>query len=128
MYTLQSPKTRKIIEINARSTSGVNNINSKEIAALTINLPNIEEQKQIVHQVESLFALADKVEKQYQQARLGTDKLTQSLLAKAFKGELVPQDPNDEPAEKLLASILAEREKLKPAKKSCGRGFSRDFS
>jgi len=37
-------------------------------------------------------------------------------LAKAFRGELVPQDPNDEPAEKLLARIQAEREKLKPKK------------
>jgi len=35
------------------------------------------------------------------------DKLTQSILAKAFRGELVPQDPNDEPAEKLLARIRA---------------------
>ena len=58
------------------------------------------------------------MEKQYQQTRQRTDKLTQSLLAKTFKGELVPQDPNDEPAEKLLARIQAEREKLKPAKKS----------
>ena len=72
----------------------------------------------IVRRVESLFTLADKVEKQVQQARLRTYKLTQSLLAKAFKGELVPQDPNDEPVEKLLARILEERETIKPAKKS----------
>lgn len=117
-YALRSPEIRKVIEINARSTSGVNNINSKEIAALSINLPSIDEQKQIVRRVESLFTLADTVEKQYQQARQRTDKLTQSLLAKAFRGELVPQDPSEEPAEKLLARIQAEREKLKPAKKT----------
>ncbi len=58
------------------------------------------------------------MEKQCWQARQCIDKLSQSLLAKAFKGELVPQDPNDVPAEKLLARIQAEREKLKPAKKS----------
>ncbi len=100
-------------------TDGVSqsNINAKKLQAYEFYLPSIAEQKQIVQQVESLFTLADKVEKQYQQARLRTDKLTQSLLAKAFKGELVPQDPNDEPAEKLLARIQAEREKLKPAKK-----------
>jgi type I restriction enzyme S subunit len=40
------------------------------------------------------------------------------VFANAFKDEIVPQDPNDEPAEKLLARIQAEREKLKPAKKS----------
>jgi len=100
-------------------TDGVSqsNINAKKLQAYEFFLPPIEEQKQIVHQVESLFTLADKVEKQYQQARQRTDKLTQSLLAKAFKGELVPQDPNDEPAEKLLARIQAEREKLEPVKK-----------
>jgi type I restriction enzyme S subunit len=101
-------------------TDGVSqsNINAKKLQAYEFYLPPIKEQKQIVKQVESLFAQADKAEKQYQQARLRTDKLTQSLLAKAFKGELVPQDPSDEPAEKLLARIQAEREKLKSAKKA----------
>jgi len=40
------------------------------------------------------------------------DKLTQSILAKAFRGELVPQDPNDEPASVLLEEIKAGKEKL----------------
>ncbi len=39
------------------------------------------------------------------------DKLTQSILAKAFRGELVPQNPNDEPASVLLKRIKAEKEK-----------------
>ncbi len=39
------------------------------------------------------------------------DKLTQVILAKAFRGELVPQDPNDEPASVLLERIREEREK-----------------
>ena len=39
------------------------------------------------------------------------DKLTQSILAKAFRGELVPQDPNDEPASVLLERIKVERAK-----------------
>ena len=41
-------------------------------------------------------------------AQAHVDKLTQSLLAKAFRGELVPQDPNDEPASALLARIRLE--------------------
>ena len=77
----------------------------------------MEEQKEIVRRVEFLFTQADTVEKQYQQAIKRIDKLTQSLLAKAFSGELVPQDPNDEPADKLLARIQAEREKHKPVAK-----------
>ena len=45
------------------------------------------------------------------------DKLTQSILAKAFRGELVPQDPNDEPASFLLEKIRAEKLKHVPNKR-----------
>jgi len=51
------------------------------------------------------------VEAHFQQASEQVDKLAQSLLAKAFRGELVPQDPNDEPAAKLLERIEKERGK-----------------
>lgn len=115
-FFLISPQGKNLI-LKFDNGSAQPNLSAKSLAMYPLALPSIEEQKQIVQQVEVLFALADKVEKQYQQARLRTDKLTQSLLAKAFKGELVPQDPNDEPAKKLLARIQAEREKLKPAKK-----------
>jgi type I restriction enzyme S subunit len=46
------------------------------------------------------------------------DKLPQSILAKAFRGELVAQDPNDEPASVLLERIKAEKAKLATNKKS----------
>ena len=52
------------------------------------------------------------MEAHYQKAKEQVDKLTQSVLAKAFRGELVPQDPNDEPAEKLLERILKEKAKM----------------
>ena len=45
------------------------------------------------------------------------DKLTQSILAKAFRGELVPQDPNDEPASVLLERIKVERTKQEPKRR-----------
>jgi len=86
------------------------NLNLSKVRNIPINLPNEQEQKEIVRRVESLFALADSVEKQYTEAKKHTDRLTQSLLAKAFRGELVPQDPNDEPASELLKRIQAERE------------------
>ena len=77
---------------------------------MLVPIPSTEEPKEIVRRVESLFALADSVEKQYTEAKKRTDRLTQSLLAKAFRGELVPQDPNDEPASELLKRIQVERE------------------
>jgi len=62
-----------------------------------------------VRRVESLFVMADSVEKQYKAAKQRLDRLTQAVLAKAFRGELVPQDPDDEPAAELLKRIQAAR-------------------
>jgi type I restriction enzyme, S subunit len=85
-------------------------ISGKQILAFEIALPLLEEQHEIVRRVETLFAKADRIETQYQTARQAIDRLTPALLAKAFRGELVPQDPNDEPASVLLERIKAEKE------------------
>jgi type I restriction enzyme S subunit len=61
--------------------------------------------QEIVRQVEDLFALADQLELRLTQARKQVDKLTTSLLARAFAGQLVPQNPADESAKKLLERI-----------------------
>lgn len=104
------------IEIPARSTSGVNNINSTEVKALKIPLPPLEEQKEIVRRVEDLFKFADQIEARYKKERSFTDKLTQSILAKAFRGELVAQDERDEPASVLLERIRREKHHAAPTK------------
>ena len=69
----------------------------------------IEEQNQIVQEIESRLSVADKIEESITQSLKQAEALRQSILKKAFSGKLVPQDPNDEPAEKLLARIRAER-------------------
>ncbi|WP_278401762.1 restriction endonuclease subunit S [Stutzerimonas kunmingensis] len=74
-----------------------------------IPLPPREEQTEIVRRVEQLFAFADQLEAKVASAKSRIDHLTQSILAKAFRGELVPQDPNDEPASLLLERIQAQR-------------------
>ena len=118
---LASHDLRLQIEVPARSTSGVHNINSQEVKQLQIALPPIEEQQEIVRRIETFFKTADQVKQQYQEAQAYLDKLNQSILAKAFRGELVPQDPNDEPASVLLERIRAEREKLDTKKKAKGK-------
>ncbi len=55
--------------------------------------------------MEALFALADQIEARFKKAQVQVDSLTPSLLARAFRGELVPQDPSDEPALALLERI-----------------------
>lgn len=107
LISLSEPEQRERIELISKSTSGVNNLNAEELRGLPIQLPPLREQKEIVRRVEALFSLADRVEARYQAAWAQVDKLTSSVLAKAFRGELVPQDPTDEPADQLLARIRA---------------------
>lgn len=85
------------------------NLNLSKIKKFPLPLPPIDEQTEIVRRVESLFALADTVQAQYDTAKARFEKLTPALLAKAFRGELVPQDPSDEPAEKLLERLRASQ-------------------
>lgn len=81
-----------------------------DIRNLPINIPSIEEQKEIVLKVEELFAFADTIETGYQKAKAYFDKIPQAILTKAFKGELVKQDENDEPASELLKRIKQEKQ------------------
>ena len=88
----------------------------------SIPYPSLVEQEHIVKRLEQLFAFADQIEQRVKEAQTRIDSLSQSILAKAFRGELVPQDPNDEPASELLARIQKEREEAavlaKAAKKA----------
>jgi type I restriction enzyme, S subunit len=81
------------------------NLNLSMIKSWEVPFPSLAEQQEIVSRVETLFKAADALEARYLKAKAHVDKLTQSILAKAFRGELVHQDPNDEPASVLLARI-----------------------
>ena len=106
MHWLNCPLIlRRVRELTGGSAAP--HLNVKDIKCFPTPVPPTPEQQEIVRRVEELFALADRLEARVGKARGQVDKLTQSILAKAFRGELVPQDPNDEPAEKLLARIRA---------------------
>jgi type I restriction enzyme S subunit len=115
-FWLRSEALQKLIQFEIKS-GAQGKLALKRIKTLPLPFPNKSEQNEIVRRVESLFALADAVEKQYLAAKQRLDRLTQSLLAKAFRGELVPQAPNDEPAAELLKRIQAERQAQAPAKR-----------
>ena len=83
-------------------------ISGQKIYPIGINIPSAAEQTEIVRRVEILFAFADRLEARLQTAKTATKRLTPALLAKAFRGELVPQDPNDEPASELLQRLAAQ--------------------
>jgi len=78
------------------------NINLGVLYEIKIGCPALSEQAEIVRRVEALFALADRIEDRLAAAQATVARLTPATLAKAFRGELVPQNPDDEPAAALL--------------------------
>jgi len=105
-YSLLSEPVRDYFRNNATGTAGnMPKINQKVVMSAPISVPPLNEQQEIVSRVNTLFALADQILEKQKNAQQKTIKLRSSILAKAFRGELVPQDPEDEPADKLLERI-----------------------
>jgi type I restriction enzyme S subunit len=98
---------RRIVEESSSTTLPI--INKSRFEELEFPLPPFPEQQEIVRRVESLFALADQLELRLKMAVSRVCGITPALLARAFSGKLVPQDPTDEPAEKLLERIKAAK-------------------
>jgi type I restriction enzyme S subunit len=94
-------------------------INIEDLRQLPVGIPSLPEQQEIVRRVEALFAFADRIEARLATARKTVERLTPATLAKAFRGELVPQDPNDEPAAALLERLHAQTD---PATAKSKRG------
>lgn len=101
-----------------KGSVGQVNISLTQCRDSKVPLPPLEEQKEIVRLVEQYFAFADTIETQVKKAQARVDNLTQSILAKAFRGELVAQDPNDEPADKLLERIAEARKEAEALAKA----------
>ncbi|MFL1466853.1 restriction endonuclease subunit S [Marinobacter sp. HN1S83] len=103
--------------------TGLQHIHLTDLRKDLIPVPSLEEQTEIVRQVDLLFAHADRIEQQVNNALARVNNLTQSILAKAFRGELTEQWRKDNPelisgensAEALLERIKAERAAQKPA-------------
>jgi type I restriction enzyme S subunit len=86
------------------------NLSQSALKSIELPWPSPEERKEIVRRIEAAFAWIDRLAAEATSARKLIDRLDQAILAKAFRGELVPQDPSDEPASVLLTRIRAERE------------------
>ncbi len=107
LYYLMSKAGRDQILTVASSTSGLYTLSINKIK--TLMLPFCSEQQKVIDAIESRLSVCDKVEQLVDENLAKASALRQSILKKAFEGRLVPQDPNDEPAEKLLERIKAER-------------------
>jgi len=105
---LRSPECQEFIRLTVLSAAQ-GKLALGRVKMLPVPLPPFPEQDEIVLRVNELFALADQIETRYSKAKVQVDKLTQSILAKAFRGELVEQDPNDEPASMLMERIKSKK-------------------
>ncbi|MCQ8104206.1 restriction endonuclease subunit S [Methylomonas sp. SURF-2] len=124
-YITNEGEGRKYLRNSLSTSAGQNTINQKSINALQFRLPSLLEQTEIVHRVEQLFTYADHIEQRVKDSQSRVKHLTQSILAKAFRGELTAdwrsQNPDlingENGAEALLARIQAGRVKEKPKPK-----------
>jgi len=106
---LCSPGGRSNLVRRAKHAVNQASINQGDVRDVEIYLPSVEEQREITRRVDALFALADSLAARHATASTALARLTPALLAKAFRGELVPQDPNDEPAAELLKRLAKQR-------------------
>jgi type I restriction enzyme S subunit len=114
----QSLYVRDLLEQEAVSSAGQYNISLSKLSQFVLPMPPLAEQQEIVLRVEQLFKFADAIERRMAAAMVRAEKLIQSVLAKAFRGELVPTEAelaraegrDYEPASVLLQRIRLERE------------------
>ena len=107
------------IELRTKGSAGQVNISLTQCRDFDFPVPSIKEQDEIIERVEFFFSLAHELEAKLTAARRIADRLTPALLAKGFRGELVPQDPSDEPA-----SVLLERIRTASNARSAGSAAS----
>ena len=114
-FYLNSPIGKKIMSQIASSTTGLHTLSVSKIRMITLPLPPLAEQARIVAEVERHLSVVQALEATLEANLARAERLRQSILKQAFSGQLVPQDPRDEPASLLLEQIRAERA---PAPKS----------
>lgn len=108
-------RVRHYVEEHKVSSAGQNTINQATLEKLMIPLPPLAEQAQIVAEVEERLSILSATERAIEASLKRAARLRQSILKRAFAGQLVPQDPCDEPASVLLERIRQRRATLNGA-------------
>ena len=104
-YFINSIAGRRYISSVVSQQVGQANVNSAKLSMMPVPFPAPPEQRRIIEEIERRFSIAVEIDKAVEQALKQSDRLRQSILKRAFEGKLVPQDTNDEPAERLLERI-----------------------
>ena len=114
---------RSIIQHASATTLPI--LSKRKFEILLLPIPPNAEQHKIVEEIERRFSITDQIEKTVDHSLKQAERLRQSILRRAFEGKLVPQDPNDEPAERLLERIKAERSKHLTEEKAASKSKKR---
>ena len=110
MYLELCASNRRLEKMFTGTT--IKHLTGEKLARMTIPICSIDEQNQILLELESKFSEIDQLDQTLTTALQQAEALRQSILKKAFSGQLVPQDPSDEPASVLLERIQAEKAAL----------------
>ncbi|MGE3597095.1 MAG: hypothetical protein AB7N70_16240 [Dehalococcoidia bacterium] len=103
--TLNVGESRRHLERRARSSAGQTGISGQDVRETPVPLPPLTEQQVVIQRVGRLLSLASAIDTRIATALAQTERMKDALLAKAFRGELVPQDPADEPAAVMLERL-----------------------
>lgn len=117
LYFMMSPIGRELITAQASSTSGLHTLSISKVEKLPVPFCSPAEQAEIVRFLDTCLDAAEMLDKEIDAALARADALRQSILKRAFAGQLVPQDPADEPAPALLERIRAGRARAPATKR-----------
>lgn len=109
---------QKYFDTEGKQTTNLASINKTVLSNFPIPLTSLEEQAQIISILESSFLVIDRFESDLEKGLAQAEMLRQSILKKAFSGQLVLQDPTDEPASELLKRIQGEKADRETATKT----------
>ena len=109
-YYFNTRYVRRYVDLNKVSSAGQNTVNQDTMGNILVAYCGIHEQQEIISILEEKLSVLDSLDKSMSEQLTKSEALRQSILKKAFSGQLVPQDPNDEPASVLLAHIAKEKQ------------------
>ena len=109
---------RDQLEGMAKTSAGIWKISQAQLESIVVPLPPLEEQDKMSSVVEEMMSRTKPCSDGIEKSLLRSARLRQAILKNAFEGKLVPQDPNDEPAEKLVERIRAEWARTGTVRKS----------
>jgi len=117
LYYTWTNKFKNQFFANETGNVGQGNVGMKAVTDTIIWIPKPAEQNKVVSEIESRLSVCDKIEESLEITLQQAEALRLSIIKKSFEGKLVPQNPSDEHAEKLLERIRAAKGKVEPEKK-----------